>query len=149
MGDFKDALKLNEVIIPIISGFIISIGLFYLINQYANISSIFDNYPAFLSLSAAFIGFLVTAFTILIAFPEQGRIKDLKKFNLYPQLYYFFIISILSQVLVLIVALIGLLFKITGPAYSFLMIFVIILSVMFLILVIWVLKRMTDLYFTK
>lgn len=149
MSSFKEALKLNEVRNAIIISFVISLPLSCLIIKYGNILSINTNYSSFLSLSAAFIGFLITAFTILITFPSEGRITDLKKFENYPQLFYFFIISIFSQVMLFLVILVGLLFNITDSLYLSFVIFILILSIYFLILVIWVLKRMTDLYFTK
>lgn len=149
MGKFKEAVTLTEVIVALISSFIVSCGLFYLIINQNTISVISTNYSSFLPLSAAFIGFLITAFTIILAFPEEGRIKNLKQFEMYPELFYFFIISISSQVLVFIVAFIGLLFQFTDWLYLFIMIWALITSISFLILVVWVLKKMTDLYFEK
>lgn len=149
MGKFRDAMTLTEVVVALILSFIISIVLFKLIGYYDTSSAITSNYSSFLPLSAAFIGFLITAFTIILAFPEEGRIKNLKEFEMYPELFYFFIIAINSQILVFIVAFIGLLFNCTNWLYLFIMVWVLITSICFLILVVWVLKKMTDLYFAK
>lgn len=149
MGKFKESLKLKEVIIAIILSFLVSTVLLIISSYYEKVSGIYSNYSTFVSFSASFIGFLITAFTIMVAFPEEGKIAILKKSEGYPELFYLFIVSIISQVIVFIVSFTGLLFNLTDLIFSWLMITTIILSISFLILIVWILKKMLDLHFDK
>lgn len=147
MGKFRKTFQIQEVWIALSVGIIISAFLTYFVYEYNAFPVIWDNYGSFTSFSAAFIGFLITAFTILFAFPEEGKIRNLKKHKLYPHIFYLFIISIICQCILFVLSLIGLLFNIRIEIYGVLVLTVIVEAITLLILIIWILKRMLDLYF--
>jgi hypothetical protein len=53
-----------------------------------------SKYDIYLSLSATFLGFLITAYAILIAFPDSYKIRLLKKHEDFPTLFDAFIFGI-------------------------------------------------------
>lgn len=147
MGKFRQTFHIKEVKYGLIVGIVISIIIIFLIWKYEDFSAVWNNYGTYSSLSAAFIGFLITAFTILFAFPEEGKIKNLKTHKLYPHIFYLFIISIISQVILFSLSLLGLLFKLELSYYAILVLISMVESIVLLVLILWILKRMLDLYF--
>lgn len=147
MGKFIETFKIVEIKRGLVIGIIISILIICSIFKYGDFSAVWDNYGTYTSLSAAFVGFLITAFTILFAFPEEGKIKDLKNHRLYPHIFYLFIISIIAQVILFSFSLLGLLFQLESILYAIIVLITMVESIMLLVLILWILKRMLDLYF--
>ena len=132
-----DLFKIKEIqFIAIISLIIFIIILFY----FDKISNITICYETFLSISASLFGFLITTLSILIVFPDKGRMKILNKHNLYRYLFDIVIVSIILQFIIFIFSLIGNLFSFKNIWISFLFIILIVMSLEFLLLDIWALS---------
>lgn len=133
--------KLSEIRITLIISIILCIILIYL----NKIPSKLD-YDIFLSISSTLFGFLITSLSILLVFPNEGRIKLLKRHNNYESVYQTFLISIIFLILLFILSLVG---NFYGDFYiqRIVFLFFLILVLLFLILDLWILKRMINLLF--
>ena len=141
-----DLFKIKEIqFIAIISLIIFIIILFY----FDKISNITICYETFLSISASLFGFLITTLSILIVFPDKGRMKILNKHNLYRYLFDIVIVSIILQFIIFIFSLIGNLFSFKNIWISFLFIILIVMSLEFLLLDIWIIKKMIETMLNK
>ncbi len=135
--------KKTEVRIIFVLSFIPIIILFFTNKVPQNI-----HYETFLSVSASLFGFLITVMSILLVFPDNGRIYLLKQHNDYELLFMIFLFSIVLQILIFIFSLIGMLcydFKFLNIIF----IFVLSLSILFTFLDIWILKRMINILCIK
>lgn len=138
--------KIKEIqFIAIISLIIFIIILFY----FDKISNITICYETFLSISASLFGFLITTLSILIVFPDKGRMKILNNHNLYRYLFDIVIVSIILQFIIFIFSLIGNLFSFKNIWISFLFIILIVMSLEFLLLDIWIIKKMIETMLNK
>lgn len=77
-------------------------------------------------------------------FPEEGRVKLLKKDELYIYVFYCLLFSILTQLLLFIFCVLGTLFGIILPYQNKLYIIIIIFSISTIFLDLWILKNMID-----
>lgn len=64
-----ELFKVREVQRDFVIGIVISILTVYYIWITESIQLVYNNYGAYVSLSATLLGFLITSFTILLAFP--------------------------------------------------------------------------------
>lgn len=136
---FKKKQSIRSLIISII---------LVLILIYFNKIPLELDYGIFLSISVSLFGFLITALSILLVFPENGRIGLLKQHKDYELLFMIFLFSIVLQVIIFSLSLIGTLF------YDFyfmriITLFFLILSLQFIILDLWILKRMINILFKE
>ena len=139
----------NDFIISVILSMI-----FLFIIYYFNLNFIFyniyDNLGVIITIGITMTGFLITSLTILLIFPENNRIRFIKKHSTYKHIFYTFILSIM---LFVIMSILGFILKVLMPFRSsyFLppLIFIFIWSIMTLFRCIWLLKRMIDIYFHK
>lgn len=106
------------------------------------------HYEAFLSVSASLFGFLITVMSILLVFPDNGRIFLLKQHNDYELLFMIFLFSIFLQIIIFIFSLVGMLCN-NFKFLNIIFIFVLNLSILFIILDIWILKRMINILCIK
>lgn len=144
----ENVLRVKEVKIDIILATVLSIISFIYLWYAERLYTIFDNYGIFLSISATLMGFLITSFTILIAFPENNKIKTLKKHETYPSIYRAFLLSIKAQILLFVTSLLGLLSGFSQPIYCFIIVWALVLSIIFVRRAVWILKKLIDLYFS-
>ena len=81
MDNLINFLKLRQIKILFISLIIESFIIFIIpTNQFIKFyDSILSSYSIMLSVSASLFGFLITFLSILLMFPEEGRVKLLKK----------------------------------------------------------------------
>lgn len=146
----KGILRIEEVR----SALIISVVILLLLIIYTHIYSlenvvaihIASNYGTFISLSSTLLGFLITAYTILIAFPENYKISILRQHRLYPILYEVFHFTAMLLLAFLITSIIGLVLGVSNIIYSYFLIFILIFSLFLVFRVIWILKQVTDSY---
>lgn len=136
---FKKKQSIRSLIISII---------LVLILIYFNKIPLELDYGIFLSISVSLFGFLITALSILLVFPENGKIGLLKQHKDYELLFMIFLFSIVLQVIIFSLSLIGTLF------YDFyfmriITLFFLILSLQFIILDLWILKRMINILFKE
>lgn len=106
--------------------------------------SILSSYSIMLSVSASLFGFLITFLSIMLMFPDEGRVKLLKKDDLYVYLFYCLLFSILIQLLLFIICICGTLFGIIIPYQNKIYIIIIIFSILTMFLDLWILKNMID-----
>lgn len=119
------------------------------------ISSVYYNfnigidYGLYLGVISSLIGFLFTALSILIVFPEKGKIVKLEKHELYPFLSKIFLLTIFSLLLLLIDLIIGNLWGEHIYFQKVIFLFLLIFSMMLILLDLWIFKRMIDLLFKR
>lgn len=95
------------------------------------------------SISATLLGFLITSLVILLTFPENHRIKFIKKHPTYPKIYYYFLFTI-----ILLLALAVTSFVVSLAPILFLIVTLLLVwGTISLVRCIWILKKMIDLYF--
>lgn len=146
MDNLINFLKLRQIKILFISLIIESFIIFIIpTNQFIKFyDSILSSYSIMLSVSASLFGFLITFLSILLMFPEEGRVKLLKKDELYIYVFYCLLFSILTQLLLFIFCVLGTLFGIILPYQNKLYIIIIIFSISTIFLDLWILKNMID-----
>ena len=101
-------------------------------------------YATYLSISASLFGFLITTLSILLVFPNEGRISILKKHESYKDLFSIFIFSIISQFLLFSISLYGNLYDIQDYKLKIIFLWVLLISLMFIVLIIWIIKKMIE-----
>ena len=107
------------------------------------------DYTTFLSVSASLVGFLITTLSILLVFPNGGRMSILKKHKSYKQLFNIFILAISFQIILFIISLIGNLYCVLNHTFKILFLWILLLSIMLLILCLWIIKKMIDTLFNE
>ncbi|ASJ11262.1 hypothetical protein A3L12_08125 [Thermococcus sp. P6] len=95
------------------------------------------------SVSVTLLGFLITSLVILLTFPENHRIKFIKKHPTYPKIYDYFLFTI---ILLLILAIASLVVSLV-PQLSALVVLLLVWSLISLLRCVWILKKMIELYF--
>ena len=100
--------------------------------------SISSNYPLLVSTSAGLIGFLATALSIVIFLPNSGKVENLRDSADYKSLLGAFIITILVQIAIFVLSLFGMILTIDIITFSFLLIWIIGLSVIWILLTVYV-----------
>ncbi len=116
----------------------------YILSYYFNINIEID-YRAYLGIIASLIGFLFTAISIIIVFPEKGKITKLEKHKLYPVLLKIFLLTLFSLMILLCLLIFGDLFGEYFYFQKMLFIFLLILSLFLIFCDLWIFKRMIDL----
>lgn len=147
----KSALKLKEVKQDLLfSTLALALLLLIFLWKVGEISDIegyiCQNHATYVSLSATLLGFLVTAYTILVAFPTNYKVNMLKKHKNYFMLFDVFYFAINLLVILLALGLIGLIFNIKSFIYCILIVLVMVWSVSCVIRTVKILKDLTDLY---
>lgn len=97
------------------------------------------------SISVTLLGFLITSLVILLTFPENHRIRLIKKHPTYPKIYHYFLFTIMLYLALVIASFLISLF----PTLFSLVLILLVWSTISLIRCIWILKRMIDLYFQQ
>ena len=138
--------KIREVKTNLILSLVLAFALWYFMLGSNKFDIIFKNYGDFASLSATLLGFIITSYTILITFPENNKIKFMKKHEIYPMLFSMFLLTIYLLLFLFILSLFGLLVEFSNPIYIFLVLYVLVLSILCFITTIWILKELTNLY---
>lgn len=136
--------KTMEVVIIFIVSFI---GIYGLI-QYNYIPTCID-YGIFISISASLFGFLITTLSILLIFPDDGRIIILKEHESYKMLFDIFLFTIFLEILLFLISLIGNLYCIPNYEFKIIFIWILLISILFIILCLWIIKRLIDTLFNK
>lgn len=136
--------KTREVVIIFIVSFIGICGLIH----YNYIPTCID-YGIFISISASLFGFLITTLSILLIFPEDGRIIILKEHESYKMLFDIFLFTIFLEILLFLISLIGNLYCISNYEFKIIFIWILLISILFIILCLWIIKRLIDTLFNK
>ena len=110
------------------------------------VTAICSKYDVYVSLSATFLGFLITAYAILITFPGSYKIKIVKSHRDYPFLFDAFILGILVMIILFVISFIGYLFGISSDIFCIIVTFFLVYSFVFVLRIVWILKKMTDIY---
>lgn len=97
------------------------------------------------SVCVTLLGFLITSLVILLTFPENHRIRFIKKHPTYSKIYYQFLFTI---VLLLILAITSFIVSLL-PVLITLVILLLVWSTISLVRCVWILKKMIDLYFKQ
>ena len=123
-------------------GFISLICIICLI--YFNLIPVSIEYTTFLSVSASLFGFLITTLSILLVFPNEGRIAILKKHKSFNNLYNIFIFSIFLQIILFSISLFGNLYNFQDYKLNVVFIWFLLISLMFIVLIVWIIKKMIE-----
>jgi hypothetical protein len=146
----RKIFKIDEVKSALVISIVLTLLLIVYINMHCSedvvAMHIADNYGTFISLSATLLGFLITAYTILIAFPENYKIAILRQHKLYPILYEVFHFTAMLLLAFLITSIIGLVLGVSSIIFSYFMILILIFSLFLVFRVMWILKQVTDSY---
>ena len=86
--------------------------------------------------------------SILLVFPENGKIGLLKEHKDYESLFMIFLFSIVLQMLLFILSLIGI-FCSDFYYLRIFTLFILILAILFIVLDLWILKRMINILFIE
>lgn len=128
--------------------FIISIiGVYGLINF--NLIPTHIDYSIYLSISASLFGFLITTLSILLIFPDEGRIKLLKEHESYNMLFNIFLFAIFLEIILFLISLIGNLYCIVNYEFKIIFIWILLISILFIIFCIWIIKKLIDTLLNK
>jgi len=142
----RSAFKVQELRIEaLISIALLIILIFYLIYT-NNLKAIHGDYWDYISLSATLLGFLITAYAILVTFPENHKIRALKANTKYIYIFDIFLFPVYPLLALLVFSLIGSFLKINNVVYDVILVFTLIWSVVGVITTIWVLKELTRIY---
>jgi len=125
--------------------FLTTIGIIYY-SQDLTISDTCRDYGTYLSVSSTLLGFLITTLAIILTFPENRKIKELKKRDLYLEIYNTFLICLFSLVLFFVLSLIGFIGNIDNCWFCSAVLFALILSIIFIFLIVWILMRHIGVY---
>jgi hypothetical protein len=122
-------------------------ALFFIYLVYSGKSEIIcSKYDIYLSLSATFLGFLITAYAILITFPDSYKIRLLKKHEDFPTLFEAFILGIYILIALFILSFIGFIFEISGAFFCLIVLFTLVYSIIFVMRIVWILKKLTNIF---
>lgn len=100
------------------------------------------DFTTFLSVSSALFGFLITTLSILLVFPDEGRIKILKKHESYGDVFTIFLLSICFQIIVFLISLFGNLYNIQNFNFNLIFSWALLVSLLLIILDLWIIKNM-------
>jgi hypothetical protein len=145
----KDLYAIKEIRNDLILSIVITIVISILMVIYNKTGSICSNYGTYVSLSSTLLGFLITAYAILIAFPESYKIKLLKKSPLFPKIYDTFIYTIYIIIVFFLVSLSGFIFDIKESIFCIIVLFFLIYSIICVIRTIKILRQLTNVYLTS
>jgi hypothetical protein len=110
------------------------------------LETIHGDYWDYISLSATLLGFLITAYAILVTFPENHKIRALKANKKYVYIFDVFLFPVYPLLALLILSLVGSFLKINNQIYDTILVFMLIWSVVGVIETTWVLKELTRIY---
>jgi hypothetical protein len=144
----KALFAIKEIRIDLILSIVITIIISLLLVNYNKTGSICSNYGTYVSLSSTLLGFLITAYAILITFPESYKIKLLKKSPLFPKIYDTFIYTIYVIIVFFLVSLAGFIFDVQDLIFCIIVLFFLIYSIICVIRTIRILRQLTNLYLT-
>jgi len=139
----------NDFIISIVMG-VVLLMLIHYFNLNFVFHNIYENLEVIITISVTMTGFLITSLTILLVFPENNRIKFIKKHTGFIYIFYAFILSIILFITVSILSF-ALKILISFKSYFFLYLLIIIFSwaIVSLFRCIWLLKKMIDILFLE
>ena len=101
------------------------------------------------SISVTLLGFLVTSLVILLTFPENYRIKFIKKHPTYPRVFQQFLFTIFLFLGLAILSFVICLFPTLNLALVVFAFLLLVWSIVSLVRCLWILKKMIDLYFSN
>lgn len=131
--------KIGEVKLIFFISFIFIIGLLYF-----NFIPVSIDYSIYLSVSASLFGFLITTLSILLIFPNDGKIGILKKHKSYKNVFSIFIFSIFLQIILFSISLFGNLYNLQDYNLNVVFLWILIISLMIIILIVWIIKKMIE-----
>lgn len=138
--------KIKEIQADLIIAIVITISFFLYLLLSGKSGIICSKYDIYLSLSATFLGFLITAYAILITFPDSYKIRLLKKHEDFPTLFDAFILGIYILIIQFVLSFIGFIFEISNEFFCLLVLFTLIYSVIFVMRIVWILKKLTNIF---
>lgn len=110
------------------------------------LDTLHGKYWDYISISATLLGFLITAYAILVTFPENHKIRVLKANRKYKYVFDIFLLPIYPLISLLLLSLIGFFLDVNQPIYDLAITFMLIWSVVGVIETVWVLKELTRIY---
>jgi len=141
-------LKYDFILSVIIGA--LSLIIIYCFGLYFIFKNLSQTLEEILTVSVTLAGFLITSLTILFVFPENARIKFIKKHSTYKYIFDAFMLSI---ILFILIAVLCFVFKIVTPDVpSYLLSVLIILltwAMVSLFRCLWLLKRLIEVFFHK
>lgn len=140
------AFEVQELRIGAIASAIFLIALISYLAYTNKLETIHGDYWDYISLSATLLGFLITAYAILVTFPENHKIRALKSNKKYVYIFDVFLFPVYPLLALLILSLVGSFLKINNEIYDTVLVFALIWSVVGVIETIWVLKELTRIY---
>ena len=84
--------------------FILIILLHLLSGSTPNLWDTNNTISVFITVAATMLGFMLTAFSILIAFPKEGKLKNLVHHNNFPLTYQYFVGALIILLLLLVIS---------------------------------------------
>jgi len=139
-------LKIREIKFDLIISIIVTISLFLYLCSVGKIDIIGTKYDVYVSLSATFLGFLITAYAILITFPDSYKIRLLKKHEDFPRLFDAFILGIYVLIVQFVLSFLGFIFSISNIWFILIVLFTLVYSVIFVLRIVWILKKLTNVF---
>lgn len=140
------ALKVQELRLGAIASAIFFIVLILYLLYKSNLGMLHGDYWDFISLSATLLGFLITAYAILVTFPENHKIRSLKANKKFTYIFDVFLFPVYPLLTLLVLSLLGFFLKINNVVYDAVLVFALIWSVVGVIGTVWVLKELTRIY---
>lgn len=138
--------KIKEMKIDFILSVLFTILIFIYLIVTGKSEAICSKYDVYISLSATFLGFLITAYAILITFPDSYKIRLLKKHEDFSTFFDAFILGIYVLILQFILSFIGFIFGISNEWFCLIVLFTLIYSVIFVLRIVWILKKLTTVF---
>lgn len=146
--------KIRELRNDFITSVATVVLLFFVDAFFINLNFIFDNiynsFEAIMSIGATMTGFLITALTILLVFPENSRIRFLKTHPTFTHIFDAYILAISLFVSMFVMSFfLEILAPFRLPYLGYLLVFVIVWSIVSLFRCVWLLRRVIDVYYHK
>lgn len=140
------AFKVQEIRIGAVASISFSTLLILYLLYVGKLKAIHGDYWDYISLSVTLLGFLITAYAILVTFPENHKIRALRANKGYVYIFDVFLFPAYPLLVLLILSLIGSFLKIDNMVYDAVLVFLLIWSVVGVIETVWVLKELTRIY---
>jgi len=138
-----------DFILSVIIG-TLSLSIIYYFRLHFIFNNLSQTLEEILTVSVTLAGFLITSLTILFVFPENARIKFIKKHSTYKYIFDAFMISIILFILTAILCFVFTILTPDVPSYLLSVLIVLLIwALVSLFRCLWLLKRLIGVYFHK
>lgn len=154
MAHIISVFKIRDVKIDFLLSLILSLIIYLILKNGVLPCIVSDTISVICTISATLLGFLITAYALLLAFPKGGNMNLISQHPTYPSIFDCFMLTIYVHALLLITSLFGLLMDIHicnvfSEFYYYILIFFICYSLVTLMRCLYLLYNLTRTVFNS